>query len=190
MTDFNNKRRDLQTREKELNSLNNEYSKKIEKGENTIHFEKDLENKLNEFKKILDKLEEEYRKKSDPDIKMLVDREYNNRVKEIHNFLMNYDRMKMKYNQIKKKNYSYKGDTSKYDNYQESESMQKMGTEELLKYQEEKVQNQDEQIGEIIGEVKKGKVLAKKIGEDLKDQNEQLEILDKNVQLYHLIFLG
>ena len=59
--------------------------------------------------------------------------------------------------------------------------MKNMGTEELLKYQEEKLHNQDEQIEELIGEAKKGRVMAKQIGENLKDQNEKLEVVDKDV---------
>ena len=68
------------------------------------------------------------------------------------------------------------------DDYQEDEKMQNMGTEELLKYQEKKIQDQDEQIEEILGEAKKGKVMAKEIEQDLTDQNKKLEKVDYNVR--------
>ena len=180
MADYQDKIKELRKLEKDINIENNEYNKKITAGENTIHFEGNLLNKLNSFKEQLQQLEQDYKTKANSDIRALNVREYDMRVKEIHNLLMNHDRMRMKFDSLKNKNYSYKGNTDKYDDYQEDENMKNMGTEELLKYQEEKIKNQDEQVEEIIGEVKKGKKIARQIGEDLKDQNEKLDVLEKD----------
>ncbi|MCQ2818190.1 MAG: SNARE domain-containing protein [archaeon] len=182
MTDYQAKIKELRLMEKQINIDNNEYGKKIDAKENTVHFERDLSNKLSTFQSDLKQLEDQYKNKSTKEIKDLQPREYDARVKEIHNLLMDHDRMKMKFDTLKAKQYGYKGDSSKYDNYEEDENMKNMGTEELLKYQEEKLQNQDEQIEELIGEAKKGRVMAKQIGENLKDQNEKLEAVDKDVR--------
>lgn len=185
---YQDKIKDLRQLEKQINIDNNTYNKKIEAGENTIKFEGQLQQKLTDFKTQLQRLETLYKDKTNSECKNLPPREYDNRVKEIHNLLMNHDRMKMKFDSLKQRNYSYKGNTDKYDNYEEDDQMKNMGTEELLKYQEQKIQNQDEQIEQIIGDVKTGKVLAKQIGQDLKDQNEMLDELDQDVS-YNLFNL-
>ena len=176
--------KEIKQLEKQINIDNNTYSKKVDAGENTIKFEQELNRKLNQFKDMLQQLDTIYKNKAHPEVKALPTRECDARIKEIHNLLMNHDRMRMKFDSLKQKNYSFKGDTAKYDDYQEDENMKNMGTEELLKYQEQKIKSQDEQVEQIIGDVKVGKVLARQIGENLKDQNEMLEDLDQDVNIF------
>ena len=83
------------------------------------------------------------------------------------------------YKQIKNKKYEYKG--SKIDNYQPTEEMKTMSNSELLQYQQQKMKKQDDQIDDIIIDVKKGTVLAKETEKILDDQNKQLDELQEDI---------
>ena len=66
-------------------------------------------------------------------------------------------------------------DEAKYDNYQLDDQAKNMSNSELLEYQQRKIKDQDQEIEEITGEVKKGKEMGKVIKTNLETQNKLLD---------------
>ena len=76
---------------------------------------------------------------------------------------------------IELQRYEYKIDEGKYENYQLDEQAKNMTNTELLEYQQRKIKDQDQEIEEITGEVKKGKEMGKVIKTNLESQNKLLD---------------
>lgn len=81
----------------------------------------------------------------------------------------------MTFESYARRKYEYKVDDAKYDNYELDEQGKNMTNTELLEYQQRKIKNQDQEIEEITGEVKKGKEMGKVIKTNLESQNKLLD---------------
>ena len=81
----------------------------------------------------------------------------------------------------KRRKNKYKIDERKYENYQLDEQAKNMTNTELLEYQQRKIKDQDQEIEEITGEVKKGKEMGKVIKTNLESQNKLLDDVESGM---------
>lgn len=72
---------------------------------------------------------------------------------------------------------------SKYENYGDREDIKDKDFRQLMDTHQNKLKNQDEQIGQLVGVTKQGNKMAVQIGDDLKDQNVKLEKLEEDIEL-------
>ena len=162
---------------KNLHKKLSDYNSEAESGSNTIKIEGDIEKELSSLKEAHRELENAYSNKNAPS--QISPNELDRRQKQIQNLGSNIQDIEQNYKQIKNKKYEYKG--SKIDNYQPTEEMKTMSNSELLQYQQQKMKKQEDQIGDIIIDVKKGTVLAKETEKILDDQNKQLDELQEDI---------
>ena len=174
---FNSIISEQQEKTKNLNKKISGYKEKIISGENTISLEKEIENQISSLKEAHRELENAYSNKNAPS--QISPNELDRRQKQIQNLGSDIQDIEQNYKQIKNKKYEYKG--SKIDNYQPTEEMKTMSNSELLQYQQQKMKKQDDQIDDIILDVKKGTVLAKETEKILDDQNKQLDELQEDI---------
>ena len=87
----------------------------------------------------------------------------------------------MTFESLTKRKYEYKIDEGKYENYQLDEQAKNMTNTELLEYQQGKIKDQDQEIEEITGEVKKGKEMGKVIKTNLESQNKLLDDVESGM---------
>ena len=87
----------------------------------------------------------------------------------------------MTFESLTKRKYEYKIDERKYENYQLDEQAKNMTNTELLEYQQRKIKDQDQEIEEITGEVKKGKEMGKVIKTNLESQNKLLDDVESGM---------
>lgn len=87
----------------------------------------------------------------------------------------------MTFESLTKRKYEYKIDEGKYENYQLDEQAKNMTNTELLEYQQRKIKDQDQEIEEITGEVKKGKEMGKVIKTNLESQNKLLDDVESGM---------
>ena len=162
---------------KNLHKKLSDYNSEAESGSNTIKIEGDIEKELSSLKEAHRELENAYSNKNAPS--QISPNELDRRQKQIQNLGSDIQDIEQNYKQIKNKKYEYKG--SKIDNYQPTEEMKTMSNSELLQYQQQKMKKQDDQIDDIILDVKKGTVLAKETEKILDDQNKQLDELQEDI---------
>jgi DNA repair exonuclease SbcCD ATPase subunit len=162
---------------KNLHKKLSDYNSEAESGSNTIKIEGDIEKELSSLKEAHRELENAYSNKNAPS--QISPNELDRRQKQIQNLGSDIQDIEQNYKQIKNKKYEYKG--SKIDNYQPTEEMKTMSNSELLQYQQQKMKKQDDQIDDIIIDVKKGTVLAKETEKILDDQNKQLDELQEDI---------
>ena len=162
---------------KNLHKKLSDYNSEAESGSNTIKIEGDIEKELSSLKEAHRELENAYSNKNAPS--QISPNELDRRQKQIQNLGSNIQDIEQNYKQIKNKKYEYKG--AKIDNYQPTEEMKTMSNSELLQYQQQKMKKQDDQIDDIIIDVKKGTVLAKETEKILDDQNKQLDELQEDI---------
>ena len=162
---------------KNLHKKLSDYNSEAESGSNTIKIEGDIEKELSSLKEAHRELENAKKNKNAPS--QISPNELDRRQKQIQNLGSNIQDIEQNYKQIKNKKYEYKG--SKIDNYQPTEEMKTMSNSELLQYQQQKMKKQDDQIDDIIIDVKKGTVLAKETEKILDDQNKQLDELQEDI---------
>ena len=87
----------------------------------------------------------------------------------------------MTFESLTKRKYEYKIVEGKYENYQLDEQAKNMTNTELLEYQQRKIKDQDQEIEEITGEVKKGKEMGKVIKTNLESQNKLLDDVESGM---------
>ena len=162
---------------KNLHKKLSDYNSEAESGSNTIKIEGDIEKELSSLKEAHRELENAYSNKNAPS--QISPNELDRRQKQIQNLGSDIQDIEQNYKQIKNKKYEYKG--SKIDNYQPTEEMKTMSNSELLQYQQQKMKKQEDQIDDIIIDVKKGTVLAKETEKILDDQNKQLDELQEDI---------
>ena len=75
--------------------------------------------------------------------------------------------------------YSYKDQIT--EDYRNKEEYKNMGVGELMEVQDKKLQEQEDHLGEIIQDVKKGDVMAKNLTHELKDQNKKIEVVNEDM---------
>ena len=162
---------------KNLHKKLSDYNSEAESGSNTIKIEGDIEKELSSLKEAHRELENAYSNKNAPS--QISPNELDRRQKQIQNLGSDIQDIEQNYKQIKNKKYEYKG--PKIDNYQPTEEMKTMSNSELLQYQQQKMKKQEDQIDDIIIDVKKGTVLAKETEKILDDQNKQLDELQEDI---------
>jgi len=70
----------------------------------------------------------------------------------------------------------------KYEGYQNREEFQDKTSRQLFDTHKEKLKNQNDQIGELVGVAKQGNKLATNLGDELKKQNVKLDKLDNEIE--------
>lgn len=177
--DYRQRMDEIRKIEKEINAKVSNLKKK-QPEENTTRLELEIEKDLANMNRLLQNLKAQYEKMSGNNIPG-GEREYTKRVNEIGGLILSHDRIQGTLESFRKKKYGYQGDLSKYDNYQESEEMKGMSNRQLLDYAEKKVEAQNLEVDDIVGEVKKGKEKGKAIKNALVNQNVKLEKVQEDV---------
>jgi exonuclease VII small subunit len=150
--------------------------KKIASQENTTSIEMELEDKIKNIKGFNNQLKDSYSNNKAPSY--IFPEELERRQQEIQKLILDTEEIEKTYKSVKKDKYSYKGSK---DDYQPTEEMKNMSNEELMQYQRQKINQQDERLDDIAMDVKKGRVLAKEAGTILKEQNKQLDQLQEDM---------
>ena len=99
--------------------------------------------------------------------------------KEIKQLQIDLQELEKDYRKANDKKYEYKGPSM--DNYQPTDEMKTMSNSELNQGLQLKIKKQDQEIDDIILDVKKGKVLAKEAVKIMDDQNKQLDELQEDI---------
>ena len=150
--------------------------KKIASQENTTSIEMELEDKIKNIKGFNNQLKDSYSNNKAPSY--IFPEELERRQQAIQQLIIDTDEIEKNYKSVKKAKYSFKGSK---DDYQPTEEMKNMSNEELMQYQRQKINQQDERLDDIAMDVKKGRVLAKEAGTILKEQNKQLDQLQDDM---------
>ena len=162
---------DLTAKEKAIRKDLESYREAIGNKDNTIEIEGRLNTDLNNFKELIDQLTNAYSSKNAP--ANMPENTLDSRQKEIKNFLIQYEELKKDMEKLKDDKYTFKGQIT--EDYRNKEEYQNMNTGEIVQIQKNKMNQQDERIGELTNEAKKGIVLAKELNHELKDQNELIQ---------------
>ena len=173
--------------EKNINTEIENYTKSIDKKENTIAIENKIEELLNKFKSQWDEVDFAYQNKNVPTLIPNGVRE--RRQIEIQNLNSSiYKQSKKRYESLKSKKYSY--DFSEFDkkNYNTMEEYKNKSGEQLIQESKEKIKKQDEHLDDIGLNVNKAKVYVKETQSMLSKQNEQLEYIQQNVRIFFNFF--
>ena len=173
--------------EKNINTEIENYTKSIDKKENTIAIENKIEELLNKFKSQWDEVDLAYQNKNVPALIPNGVRE--RRQIEIQNLNSSiYKQSKDRYEFLKSKKYSY--DFSEFDkkNYNTMEEYKNKSGEQLIQESKEKIKKQDEHLNDIGLNVNKAKVYVKETQSMLSKQNDQLEYIQQNVRIFFNFF--
>ena len=84
--------------------------------------------------------------------------ELDHRQKQIQQMGINIQEIEKSLKNIQNQIYAFKGQVP--DNYQQTEEMKNMLNSKLVQLQKEKIEQQDKVIGDVIVDVKRGRVLA------------------------------
>jgi chromosome segregation ATPase len=168
---------DLTAKEKAIRKDLESYREAIGNKDNTIEIEGRLNTDLNNFKELIDQLTNAYSSKNAP--ANMPENTLDSRQKEIKNFLIQYEELKKDMEKLKDDKYTFKGQIT--EDYRNKEEYQNMNTGEIVQIQKNKMNQQDERIGELTNEAKKGIVLAKELNHELKDQNELIQEVSDDI---------
>ena len=163
---------------KELGKKITNYQTMIQSGSsNTISIENGIEKDIQNLKSKKSELENAYSITNAPSF--IPTNELDKRQKDIQQLGNDVSELENSYKNIKNQKYSFKGKMS--ENYELDDNLKNLSNSELRQAQQEKIKQQDNQIGDIIVDVKKGRVLAKEAGHTLEEQNKQLDELQEEV---------
>jgi chromosome segregation ATPase len=168
---------DLTAKEKAIRKDLESYREAIGNKDNTIEIEGRLNTDLNNFKELIDQLTNAYSSKNAP--ANMPENTLDSRQKEIKNFLIQYEELKKDMEKLKDDKYTFKGQIT--EDYRNKEEYQNMGAGEIVQMQKNKMNQQEEKIGELTNEAKKGIVLAKELNHELKDQNELIQEVSDDI---------
>ena len=136
---------------------------------NTISLENEIEKDMKKISTKISELENAYSNSNAPSY--IPSNELDKRQKDIQKLRTDFGEIDNSYKNIKNEKYSFKG---KRDGpYELDENLKNMSNAELRQAQKEKIKKQDDQIVDIIQDVKKGRVLAKEAGHIIEEQNKQ-----------------
>lgn len=146
---------------------------------NTISLENEIEKDMKKISTKISELENAYSNSNAPSY--IPSNELDKRQKDIQKLRTDFGEIDNSYKNIKNEKYSFKG---KRDGpYELDENLKNMSNAELRQAQKEKIKKQDDQIVDIIQDVKKGRVLAKEAGHIIEEQNKQLDDLQDEVDM-------
>ena len=162
---------DLNSQAKGLRGDISTYKQNIDQSKNTVDIENKLKKDLKSFKDSLDKLEEAYLTKNIPG--NMPEATLDQRQKEIKKIKIDYEEINKQFQELNSNKYSFKGQIT--EDYRNKEELKGLTTGELLQLQDNKLKEQDNQIDDIITDLKKGTVLADNLQHGLKDQSKKAE---------------
>jgi len=162
---------DLNSQAKGLRGDISTYKQNIDQSKNTVDIENKLKKDLKSFKDSLDKLEEAYLTRNIPG--NMPEATLDQRQKEIKKIKIDYEEINKQFQELNSNKYSFKGQIT--EDYRNKEELKGLTTGELLQLQDNKLKEQDNQIDDIITDVKKGTVLADNLQHELKDQSKKAE---------------
>ena len=155
------------------------YKVKIGNNENTIGCENNLKQKLDNYKDIIEKLDEAYN--SDDIPSNIPQNTLIKRQDEIKKFLNSYDEMKKDFGQLYDKKYSSKIQIT--EDYRNKEELKGLSTGDLLLLKEKKLKEQDETIDQITSDAKKGTQMAKNLQHEFKEQTKKITEINEDMDM-------
>ena len=159
---------DLTTKENNIRKDLESFQTAIGNNENTIELENRVEKDLKSLRELTEQLTEAYSTKNAPP--NMPEDTLDARQKDIKKFSTVYDELKKDFEKLKDDKYQFKGHIT--EDYRTKEEYKDMSAQELIYAGREKMNKQDEKIDDITKDVKKGRVKAKELNQELKDQNK------------------
>lgn len=154
------------------------FRQKASGNESTIDLENKIKGMLKEFKETQSKLETAYNSKNAPG--GIPQTTIINRQQEIQKLKISYNEMEKELQICQKEKYRFKNEIT--DDYSQREEYKNMTTGEVMSLQKKKLASQDDQIDDIILDVKKGTQLAKNAGHVIQEQNKQLDQMNEDIE--------
>ena len=155
------------------------YKQKIDKSANTVEVENKLKQDLKNFKESLDKLDEAYLTRNIPG--NMPEATLDQRQKEIKKIKNDYEEINKQFQELNSDKYSFKGKIT--EDYRNKEELKGLSTGELMQLQENKLKEQDDQIDDIVVDVKKGTVLADNLTHEVNDQSKKIVQVNEDMDM-------
>ena len=146
--------------------------------DSTLPLQNTIKEKLKQFKDLQNTLSTAYITKNVPSV--IPQGTIDERQKEIQQFEINYTEMEKEFRNLESDKYAFKGGIT--EDYSKKEEYKDMTTQEIMALEKKKLNNQDDQIDDIVLDVKKGKQLAKNAGNVIKEQNKQLDVMNEDIE--------
>ena len=162
---------DLTTKENNIRKDLESFQTAIGNNENTIELENRVEKDLKSLRELTEQLTEAYSTKNAPP--NMPEDTLDARQKDIKKFSTVYDELKKDFEKLKDDKYQFKGHIT--EDYRTKEEYKDMSAQELIYAGREKMNKQDEKIDDMTKDVKKGRVKAKELNQELKDQNKLIQ---------------
>ena len=170
---------ELKNLQKDIEKQLKDYKEKSNTDKNTVNDENKIKESFTNFNEKLSELQTAYNDRNVPS--SFPERTLDMRQKELQKFRIKLDEWKNEYSIIEDRKYSYKQKIDEEAENNLQEKYKNYGLGELMYVQQENLKNQDEQIEEISADVKKNIVLAKNVGEVIKDQNKKLVEINEDI---------
>ena len=178
---------EIYTNFKGIESQQNEALKKIrdkitnfrndsKNGKNTISIETDIEREIKNFKDKVRELENGYSDRNAPTT--LIDEELERRRQKIQKMSIDIEEIQKTFQSNQNDKYSFKANL---DNYGPTEEVKEMSNDEIMQLNKKKLNEQDDQLGDIIDETVKVKKLNREAQEIIKDQNNELDKMEEDM---------
>ena len=178
---------EIYTNFKGIESQQNEALKKIrdkitnfrndsKNGKNTISIETDIEREIKNFKDKVRELENGYSDRNAPTT--LIDEELERRRQKIQQMSIDIEEIEKTFKSNQNDKYSFKANL---DNYGPTEEVKEMSNDEIMQLNKKKLNEQDDQLGDIIDETVKVKKLNREAQEIIKDQNNELDKMEEDM---------
>jgi chromosome segregation ATPase len=174
---FKKKMEELNQIGSEINKLIDNYSKKIDKNENTAQIEIEIQKKIDEYKNFQILFDKAYDKDNVPPGISKIQCEI--RQKEIYVCKNEVKKFEERFSALQNRKYEFK--TDKLDQIDYNEKYKGVNTKQLLLERDNNIKAQNEHLEDISKNVKKGTVLAKNINAELENQNTKLEFLNDDI---------
>lgn len=176
---YNTTLTELKAIERAINNDIKELRINVSNSANTFNIENSIRKSLDNYINKLDKLSEEYQTNVRTIKNVLPEKEYNFRLNQIQDLKNNHSKLKGTYDDLVDMKYKHK--TNYSDIKVNSEEMKDWSNRQIYDNSQKKLKNQDAQVEEISGTVKKGKELTKELKNELGKQNLMLEDVEKDV---------
>ena len=145
-------------------------------GKNTISIETDIEREIKNFKDKVRELENGYSDRNAPTT--LIDEELERRRQKIQQMSIDIEEIEKTFQSNQNDKYSFKANL---DNYGPTEEVKEMSNDEIMQLNKKKLNEQDDQLGDIIDETVKVKKLNREAQEIIKDQNNALDKMEEDM---------
>ena len=168
---------EMKVKGQEIESMISDYSKKIDKKQNTAQIEIGIQKKIDDFKKFQKNFDSAYDNNHVPS--SLSSEVCERRQREIAKYKNEIKKLEDKFSALQNRKYEFK--TDKLDDVDYNQKYKGYHTDQLLLERDNNLKNQNEQLEDITKNVKKGTTLAKNINKELENQNVQLESLGSEI---------